>query len=87
MTLSAAQIPLHSHPLTASSGAGTSPLASGNTPAVSTKNVYHPGAPSAATAMNNQSCGSAGNGQPHDNMQPYLVLNWQISLFGIFPSQ
>jgi microcystin-dependent protein len=27
-----------------------------------------------------------GGSQPHDNMQPYLVLNYIISLFGIFPS-
>jgi microcystin-dependent protein len=28
-----------------------------------------------------------GGSQPHDNMQPYLALNFCISLFGIFPSQ
>ena len=86
VTLSAAQIPAHSHPMSANSGNGTSPFASNNTPAVSTTNVYHPGAP-AASAMNSQSCGSFGGSQPHDNLQPYLTLNWVISLFGIFPSQ
>jgi microcystin-dependent protein len=30
---------------------------------------------------------SAGGSQPHDNLQPFLVLNWIISAFGIFPSQ
>ena len=30
---------------------------------------------------------SAGGGQPHDNRQPFLVVNFIISLFGIFPSQ
>lgn len=29
----------------------------------------------------------AGNSQPHNNMQPYVVLNYIISLFGIYPSQ
>jgi microcystin-dependent protein len=29
----------------------------------------------------------AGSSQPHGNLQPYLALNWIISLFGIFPSQ
>jgi microcystin-dependent protein len=28
-----------------------------------------------------------GGSQPHENMQPYLALNFIISLFGIFPSQ
>ncbi len=31
--------------------------------------------------------GLAGGSQPHDNVQPYLALNYLISLFGIFPSQ
>jgi microcystin-dependent protein len=30
---------------------------------------------------------TVGASQPHDNMQPYLVLNFCISLFGIYPSQ
>jgi microcystin-dependent protein len=30
---------------------------------------------------------AAGASQPHDNVQPYLTLNYLISLFGIFPSQ
>lgn len=29
----------------------------------------------------------AGNSQPHDNMQPFLTLNFCIALFGIFPSR
>lgn len=32
------------------------------------------------------SVSSAGGGQPHDNMQPYLCVSFIISLFGIFPS-
>jgi microcystin-dependent protein len=36
----------------------------------------------ASTAM-----GSSGGSQPHDNMIPFLVINFIISLFGIFPSQ
>jgi microcystin-dependent protein len=37
--------------------------------------------------MNNAMIGSSGGGQPHNNLQPYLVLNWIIALFGIYPSQ
>jgi len=29
----------------------------------------------------------AGGSQPHNNLQPYLALNWIISAFGVFPSQ
>jgi microcystin-dependent protein len=31
--------------------------------------------------------GSAGGSQPHNNLQPYLAVNFIIALFGIFPSQ
>jgi microcystin-dependent protein len=31
--------------------------------------------------------GVTGSGLPHENMQPYLVLNYCISLEGIYPSQ
>jgi microcystin-dependent protein len=40
-----------------------------------------------AAPMNSAMLGMAGGSQPHDNLQPFLVLNWIISLFGVFPSQ
>ncbi len=44
--------------------------------------------PSALTAsFSPQAIGAAGNSQPHENMQPYLVLNFCIALEGIFPSR
>ena len=85
VTLTPEQLPVHTHPLNANNSAATSPFASGNTPAVSATSVYHPGAPAAA-AMGADMCGSVGGGQAHDNMQPYLVLGWIISLNGIYPS-
>ena len=39
------------------------------------------------TALNAQSSGNTGGSQPHNNMMPYLALNWCIALQGIFPSQ
>ncbi|KPV51347.1 phage tail protein, partial [Kouleothrix aurantiaca] len=41
----------------------------------------------ANTNMNTGAIGSTGGSQPHDNMQPYLVINFIISLEGIYPSQ
>ncbi len=38
-------------------------------------------------AMSDAMIGGGGSGQPHDNMQPYLVLNWCIAVTGIFPSR
>jgi microcystin-dependent protein len=37
--------------------------------------------------MGNNAIGPSGGSQPHDNMVPFLVINFIISLFGIFPSQ
>lgn len=34
-----------------------------------------------------RACGSTGGAQPHENMQPSLVLNYIIALTGIFPSR
>lgn len=31
--------------------------------------------------------GPSGGGQPHDNLQPFLVINYIIALEGIFPPQ
>jgi len=31
--------------------------------------------------------GAVGGSQPHENMAPYLCINFIISLFGVFPSQ
>jgi len=30
---------------------------------------------------------SGGGNQPHENRQPFLALNWVISLYGVYPSQ
>ena len=38
-------------------------------------------------SLSTVTAGSAGGGQPHDNRQPSLVMNYCISLFGIYPSQ
>lgn len=47
--------------------------------------IFSPSAPN--TTLVSGTIGKAGSGQPHDNMQPYLVLNFVIALTGIFPSR
>ena len=39
------------------------------------------------SALTPASIAPTGGSQPHDNIQPYLCVNFIISLFGIFPSQ
>jgi len=85
VTLTVAQIPQHSHPFlgTLSIATNTSPLNSVVAQS-STFDGYQstPG----AVAMAPQSISSVGGSQPHTNLQPYLCVDFIISLFGIFPS-
>lgn len=87
VTLTTSQIPVHAHAAVCAAGAGNvaSPAGAywstdpgGNTAAYSD---------SAGNAMALAAIGNTGGGQPHENRQPYLAINFIISLFGIFPSQ
>jgi len=86
VTLTANQIPNHSHPFqgTSSTASAVSPS---NAVVASPSNIdlYRPtGTINVAMAAN--AIGSTGGSQPHDNMQPFLCVSFIISLFGIFPS-
>jgi microcystin-dependent protein len=84
-TLNISEIPTHLHPLQASGGTATDTLPTGNYLAASPGNLYvNPGG---VTAMSPQSIAPVGGSGPHENMSPYLVLNFIIALQGIFPSQ
>ena len=85
ITLTVNQIPSHTHPMLASANSATQTTPQTNvlgTPTV--VDLYRVGA--AAVAMASQSIGSVGGSQPHTNFQPYLCVDYIISLFGIFPS-
>ena len=88
-TLSLQQIPNHNHPAQATNSQGTSQSPAGAvlaTPTTAQPNVLMYGSDSVAQ-MNNQAIGPAGGSQPHENCQPFLCINFIISLFGVFPSQ
>ncbi len=86
--LTAAQMPAHNHVLE-----GSSDFANANVPGLALPaakprgglNRYAP--PATPTAMDASSIAAAGGSQPHENMQPYLVLSHVIALQGIFPSR
>ena len=85
-TLSVNQIPTHTHPLLATTNSGTTVNAATNYLAKApTINLYVEDSP--LVNMNANAIGPVGGSQPHTNMQPYLVISFIISLFGIFPSQ
>jgi microcystin-dependent protein len=86
VTLAAAQMPGHTHPVTASSSAATSDNPAARTLARPASPIYHT-EPGQHAVMGANMLGEAGGSQPHDNIQPYLVLTFCIALTGIFPSQ
>lgn len=87
VSLNANQIPAHTHTLPASTARGTlSQPASGSGLAATVRGTY-PYAPSANGSMAGPAVVATGGGQPHNNMMPYLSLNYCISLVGIFPSR
>ncbi len=85
VTLTVNQIPVHSHPAQSASGGGTSNSPAGNVCADWTGSQYSDVAPTGQ--MKAGLLGSTGGSQPHDNMMPFVGINFIISLFGIFPSQ
>jgi microcystin-dependent protein len=85
VTLTSAQIPAHSHVPLCNSGAGNQGDPSSGIWAQQTSNSpYINTAPSLNMSPN--AVGQSGGSQPHDNMVPFLVINFIISLFGVFPS-
>ena len=85
ITLTVQQIPAHAHPLLCSTG-GASEASPQNALLAEQLAVsaYQSANPTAAMAPT--SVGPTGGSQPHTNFQPYLCVNFIISLFGIFPS-
>jgi microcystin-dependent protein len=82
-TLNISELPPHTHVPVGSSASPSQPGASGNSWCMN-PNLYNS---SANNAMNPACIGAGGGNQPHENMSPYLVLNFIIALQGIFPSQ
>jgi microcystin-dependent protein len=87
VTLTTNQIPVHSHAPLSVSGNGNQSTPEGGVWAGVATSIYTSNAPDPVNnAFNNTLGSSAGGSQPHDNMMPYLAINFIISLFGIYPS-
>jgi microcystin-dependent protein len=85
VTLTTQQIPAHSHAFMASTTNGNANTPLNNVAASNTVKVYFGAIP--ANAMGPNSIQPVGGSLPHDNFQPYLSLDFIISLYGIYPSQ
>jgi microcystin-dependent protein len=83
-TLTAQEMPAHTHTISASNAAPNQGTPAGNMWS-GNSGAYSSASPD--SSMNPASISNAGGNQPHTNIQPYLVLNFIIALVGIFPSQ
>jgi microcystin-dependent protein len=87
VTITDTQLPVHSHPLTASAAAASQSVPAGNVlgnTTIAGAKLYKPF--TSAADLKPGLVASVGNGQPHDNMMPFLAVSFIISLFGVFPS-
>ena len=82
--LNTLQMPSHSHPVLAQSGAANQTSPVDHYPAKPSKSIY---SSSATGTMEPSAVIADGGGQPHNNLQPYLVINYIIALAGIFPAR
>lgn len=96
--LLASEIPSHTHSWTASASPATSGVPSGMFAATAAEDlVFRDGFDGATqflygpaqslAGLRGDTVGTAGQGQAHDNMQPYLTVSFCIALQGIFPTQ
>jgi microcystin-dependent protein len=87
ITLTVNQIASHTHAALGSTNTGTGTAPSNNVLSnlpVATNSAY--GSDNPQINLDPQSMSPVGGSQPHTNFQPYLCVNYIISLFGIFPS-
>ena len=87
-TLISTEMPMHNHLMMTVNVAGALGTPNGNFLAASSNNqtaIYRP--TSDGSSLNPQSISLAGGSQPHNNMEPYLVISFSIALEGIFPSR
>ncbi len=88
VTLIQTEIPMHNHLIHTASAAGNSRIPNGKVlakEAAGQTAVYADGPMD--SALNPQSVSIAGGSQPHNNMPPFLVINYCIALEGIYPSR
>ena len=83
--LSVDEMPAHGHQARASADVATSGDPTGKLAARTPEQIYR--APGSQVTMSSASVGTTGAGQGHENMPPFLTLNFVIALQGLFPSR
>ncbi|MBP1291933.1 MULTISPECIES: phage tail protein [Bradyrhizobium] len=83
-TLTISEMPQHPHTFQGTTNNADNAVLTGNLMATSA-NLYT--AANNLTTLDPSTVANAGGSQPHENMQPYLTVNFCIALQGIFPSR
>jgi len=83
VTLQGIQMPMHNHTLNASTGQKLVIVPGGNNLGAGT--IYTNAA--LDSVLTPGTIGQTGGSQPHENRQPFLIINWCIALQGIYPSR
>jgi microcystin-dependent protein len=86
VTLTGQQLPIHNHTMLGSQNAANTGNPSNKVLAQS-PNVTDMIVSDPTVQMNGAAVTPVGGSQPHENCQPFLVINYIISLYGIYPSQ
>ena len=87
-TLISTEMPMHNHLFMTSNVSGGLAKPNGSfLAATSDTNTVFYRPTSDGSKLNPQAIGLAGGSQPHQNMQPYLVISFSIAMEGIFPSR
>lgn len=84
-TLAANEMPQHDHVAQGSNSPGNNPIPDGNILADTPGQIYRD--PANLVQLRSGTVANVGGGQAHENMMPYLAVNFCIALQGLFPSR
>ena len=89
ITLLTSEMPFHTHSLMGANETGEQKTLASNVALVNAAggNIYQTNTTQNLTQMNPQAISIAGGGQPHNNMQPLLTVNFCIAIQGVFPAR
>jgi microcystin-dependent protein len=93
VTLLSSNMPIHNHTSAATTATAAGKLLTGayfattTVPPSGSENIYAPASGGQLTPLYSGTLSMSGNNQPHSNMQPFRVINFNIALSGVFPSR
>jgi microcystin-dependent protein len=88
-TLTIPEVPGHNHAINGTTSVANAPSPAGNLLGQTAAGVtiYKQASPAINSPLDSRTIAPFGGNQAHSNQSPYLVMNWCIALFGIFPSR